>query len=152
MGILKNIFKKGKKEVIKKPAPKKAPVVVKEKEVAKPPVGEKSLKEGLKKDKKEIKQTTPFAHKILVRPLVTEKATYLGTSSKYVFEIAPGVSKIDVAKAVESVYGVRPIKINIMNMSGKDRKYGRSVGRTKNWRKAIITLKSGDKIEIYEGV
>jgi large subunit ribosomal protein L23 len=71
---------------------------------------------------------------------------------KYVFAVSPKANKVEIKKAIRTIYNVDPIKINILNLSGRSVRYGRTSGRTKNWKKAVITLKKGDKIEIYEGV
>ncbi len=92
------------------------------------------------------------AYRILIKPLITEKATHLVTQNKYSFAVAKSVNKNEVKKAIEGLYGVEPIDINIINVRGKFVRYGRTFGKKKNWKKAIITLKPGDKIDIYEGV
>ena len=95
---------------------------------------------------------TTQAYKILIRPMITEKATELGALNKYVFVIDPKMNKVEVKKAIRSVYNVEPTRINISNIAGKNVSYGRIRGQRKNWKKAIVTLKAGDKIEVYEGV
>jgi large subunit ribosomal protein L23 len=92
------------------------------------------------------------AFRVLVKPLVTEKATDLSAHNKYVFVITKSANKIEVAKAVYAVYGVKPIGVNIISMKGKVVTHGRIKGRRKDWKKAIVTLKKGDSIKIYEGV
>jgi large subunit ribosomal protein L23 len=89
---------------------------------------------------------------VLVKPMVTEKSSFIGQYGQYVFEVAPKANKIEIAKAVESIYGVKPISVNITHVRGKKIRYGRTIGRTKKIKKAIVTLKEGDKIEIHEGV
>ncbi|OGY45565.1 MAG: 50S ribosomal protein L23 [Candidatus Buchananbacteria bacterium RIFCSPHIGHO2_02_FULL_38_8] len=88
----------------------------------------------------------------MIKPLVTEKAADLGALGKYVFAIDPKMNKIEVKKAIRSIYKVDPVQVNILNFSGKYVRYGRVWGKTKNWKKAVVTLKPGDKIEVYEGV
>ena len=92
------------------------------------------------------------AFRVLLKPLVTEKSTELGATGQYVFMIDPRMNKVEVKKAVRTIYGVDPIRINIIKQGGKAVSYGRVFGRRKNWKKAIVSLKPGDKIEIYEGV
>ena len=87
-----------------------------------------------------------------MHPLITEKGSYLSSTNQYVFAVAPQTNKIEVRKAIRKVYGVDPIKVNIMNFSGKKVRYGRTEGRTKAWKKAVITLAQGQKIEIQEGL
>ena len=62
------------------------------------------------------------------------------------------MNKIDVKKAIRTIYEVDPIKVNILNLSGRKVRYGKTRGKTKRWKKAIVTLKKGDSIEVYEGV
>ena len=88
----------------------------------------------------------------MIKPLITEKASSLGVLNKYVFAINPRMNKIEVIKAIRTIYGVDPVKVNILNFSGKKVKYGRISGQTKSWKKAVVTLREGDKIEVYEGV
>ncbi len=109
-------------------------------------------KEEAKKVKVYERKEFKGVQNILLKPLITEKASFLGQYNQYIFEIAKKANKIEVAKAFESVYKIKPASINIIKVKGKKVRYGRSSGRTKNWKKAIITLKPGEKIEVYEGV
>lgn len=102
------------------------------------------------KDKKEIKIGN--AYRVLVKPLITEKATNLGEHNKYVFVVSLKANKISVAKAIEETYGVKPLKVNLANVSGKKVARGKVRGQRKDWRKAIVTLPKGQTIKIYEGV
>lgn len=98
------------------------------------------------------KEDTGNAYRVLVKPRITEKGSSLGVYNQYVFEVADQTNKIEVRKAIKKVYGVDPIKVNIINMLGKKVRYGRTEGRTKNWKKAIVTLAPGQKIEMQEGL
>lgn len=93
-----------------------------------------------------------LSNRLLVKPLVTEKATNLSAENKYVFVVKNKANKIEVAKAIESVYGVKPLEVNIINMKGKQVSRGRIRGQRKDWKKAIVTLAKGETITIYEGV
>ena len=86
--------------------------------------------------------------KILLRPILTEKAVEKQADNLYTFEVDKKANKIEVAKAIKEKYRVTSEKVNIVNIKGKITRYGRSIGRTKNWKKAIIFLKKGDKIEL----
>ncbi len=123
----------------------------------------KTKKETPKKEEKKIEVVAPKEKKagkkemgktlgILVRPLITEKSSYLSPYGQYVFEVALKTNKVEIAKAIERAYGVKPVKVNIVRVGGKKVRYGRTSGTTKRWKKAIVTLKPGDKIEVYEGV
>jgi len=92
-----------------------------------------------------------LAYKWLARPLITEKATYLGTNNQYLFNVSLTANKIEIRKAVEELYGVKVKKVNIIRSAGKAVSYGRVSGRTKRTKKAIVTLQSGQSIELYEG-
>lgn len=132
------------KKVSEKPGEKATP---KPKSQTKEPkkAGEKEV------SSKERKTDTKDAYRVLVKPLVTEKSTFLGQYNQYVFEVAPHSNKIEIKKAVKNVYGVTPIKVRVVNVLGKDVTYGRSRGTKKAWRKAVVTLRPGDKITVYEG-
>jgi large subunit ribosomal protein L23 len=105
--------------------------------------------------KPEIKKDTTAsssAYRVLIRPLVTEKGSHLGVQNKYLFEVDYNTNKIEVAKAIESAYGIKPTKVNIIKLAGKVIRRGRTEGRRKNWKKAIVTLPEGKTIQIYEGI
>ena len=92
------------------------------------------------------------AHRVLVRPLITEKAANFGILNKYAFVVTGNSNKVEVAKAVYAVYGVKPVNVNIVCVKGKAVARGRIKGRRSDMKKAIVTLKKGDTIKIYEGV
>jgi large subunit ribosomal protein L23 len=102
--------------------------------------------------KKAKKDDTKLAYKILIKPLITEKATNLVSLNKYAFKVADNANKVEIKKAIKALYGFEPVSINIINARGKRLTYGRTRGKKSNWKKAIITLKASDKLEIYEGV
>lgn len=103
---------------------------------------DKPKKELLKASKKDTKN----AYRILIKPLITEKATNTGT---FLFAVDKRINKQEVAKAIKVVYGVEPRKVNIMNFGGKNVRWGKAAGATKAWKKAIVYLKKGDNIELY---
>lgn len=100
------------------------------------------------------KAATKFAgaHRVLVRPLITEKAANFGVLNKYAFVVTENSNKVEVIKAIQAVYGVKPINVNIVCVKGKAVSRGRIKGRRSDFKKAIVTLKKGDTIQIYEGV
>jgi large subunit ribosomal protein L23 len=131
--------------------------------VAKKPASLAESKREAKKEeaKKPAKKTTTSkseksgygtAYRVLMRPVISEKATMANSENKYIFEVATRANKIEVKKAVEEVYGVTPIAVHMINERGKFVRFGRKTGRTKNTKKAIVTLKKGDSITIYEGI
>jgi large subunit ribosomal protein L23 len=107
-----------------------------------------------KKAKAQVKQERKYgsAYKILIKPLITEKAANLGALNKYIFEVDINANKIEVAKAVAEAYGVKPLDVNMIKNKGKEVRYGRRQGKRKNWKKAIVSLPKEQKINIYEGV
>lgn len=92
------------------------------------------------------------ASQILRHPLITEKAASFGSANKYVFVVSGDTNKVAVAKAIQAVYGVTPVKVNIVCLKGKAVARGRIKGRRSDIKKAVVTLKKGDSIQIYEGV
>ncbi|MEE8318944.1 MAG: 50S ribosomal protein L23 [Dehalococcoidales bacterium] len=91
-------------------------------------------------------------YNVLVRPLITEKNTFLQALNKYAFEIAKEANKPQVKQAVEKTFKVKVITVNVSTVPGKTKRVGRRMVQTRSWKKAIVTLKAGDKIEIFEGV
>lgn len=102
--------------------------------------------------KKAASVSKAAAYRVLVRPLITEKATDLVAAGKYVFQVALKANKIEIAKAINAIYGVKPLKVNLLNVSGKKVSRGRVKGQRSDWRKAIVTLAKGETIKVYEGV
>jgi len=92
------------------------------------------------------------AYRLLLKPLITEKATHLGAENKYLFVVKVEANKIEIAKAVRAAYGVKPVKVNLIKMRGKHVTRGRITGQRRAWKKAIVTLAPGETIKIYEGV
>ncbi len=91
-------------------------------------------------------------HNVLVRPLITEKNTILQAENKYVFEIAGEANKPQVKQAVEKTFKVKVNAVNVSTVPGKTKRVGRRMVQTRSWKKAVVTLQEGDKIEIFEGV
>ena len=91
-------------------------------------------------------------YEVLRRPLITEKSTDLQTRGKYAFEVAEGANKPMVKQAVETAFKVKVTGVNVISMRGKQRRVGRRMVQTRPWKKAIVTLQPGDKIEFFEGV
>jgi large subunit ribosomal protein L23 len=92
----------------------------------------------------------PSPHEIVVRPLITEKNTNLMLFNKYSFEVLRGASKPQIKRAIEVLFNVSVEKVHTMNVRGKLKRRGREVGYTREWKKAIVTLVPGDRIEIFE--
>jgi large subunit ribosomal protein L23 len=89
---------------------------------------------------------------IIRAPLVSEKGTLLAESTNQVlFKVRPEANKIEVKKAVESLFKVKVVKVRIARYLGKIRRVGRHMGRRPEWKKAYVTLKEGDKIDFFGG-
>ncbi len=125
---------------------------IKKEEAATPNKLEAGEEKPRTKEKVAARRDMGKALGVLVKPLVTEKASFLGQFGQYVFEVAPRANKTEIAKAIWHAYGVQPESVNLVKMRGRDVRYGKTLGVTKKRKKAIITLKPGDKIEIHEGV
>jgi large subunit ribosomal protein L23 len=94
------------------------------------------------------------ANQIIRRPLVTEKSTILREEGNVIaFEVAPGANKIQVKSAVEELFKVKVEEVRLFNVRGKMKRMGRFVGKRRDWRKAYVRLKDGEKApEFVEGV
>ena len=91
-------------------------------------------------------------YEVLRRPVITEKSTELTGHDKYAFEIAEGANKRMIKQAVETAFNVTVTGVNVITMRPKTRRVGRNIIKTAPWKKAVVTLKHGDKIEYFEGV
>ncbi len=90
---------------------------------------------------------------VIVRPLITEKNTNQLDSGKYSFRVAREANKVQIKEAVEKIFKVQVAAVNVMNVRGKERGIGRRKGFAPDWKKAVVTLKAGQKIEeLFEGV
>ncbi len=91
------------------------------------------------------------AHDVLVQPLLTEKITAMRESANKVgFLVRRDANRIEVKRAVEAALNVKVAKVNILNIMGKTKRLGRFSGKRPDWKKAIVTLKEGEKLELYE--
>lgn len=87
---------------------------------------------------------------VIIRPIVTEKSADLqADDNQYTFEVHREANKIEIRKAVEIVFGVRVDRVNTMVVRGNIRRVGRNYGKTRQWKKAIVTLHEGDSIDLY---
>ncbi len=132
MGILDKVTKKDDKKTAKKPV--------------------KAAVEKKPSKKKVIADIHSSAYKVLVAPHVTEKAAQFEGEGKYVFKVSIRSNKEDVKKAIQKVYGVTPKKVRIINVLGKKSRSGHQNRKPVTYKKAIVALKDGESIQIYEGV
>jgi len=149
MGLLDRFKKDETKEALKK-------------------MGQASGKKNTKKDeeasteKKEKKAEVVIAkrnvkvgnesYKALLQSLISEKAAVAESLGAYTFKVQKDVNKIQIKQAIAAVYKVKPIKVRIMNIEGKNVRFGRKTGKRSDWKKAIVTLAKGQTINIHEGV
>ncbi|MBM3134791.1 MAG: 50S ribosomal protein L23 [Chloroflexi bacterium] len=91
-------------------------------------------------------------YEVLRRPLVTEKVTRQGSQNQYAFEVALNANKVQIKEAVEMAFKVKVVAVNTSRVHGKERRLGRTKGFTPDWKKAVVTLQEGQKIEVFEGV
>mgnify|MGYP003441029322 FL=1 len=90
------------------------------------------------------------ARDIIIRPLITEKSTTLMAEGKYVFEVAKSANKIEIAKAISQIFNVKVASVNTVNVEGKVKRMGRSIGKRSDYKKAIVKLAAGETIEFFE--
>ena len=120
---------------------------------------EKSLVAEKPKEVKEVKTQRPsyakaskgkgFSYEVIKEPHISEKSTNLGQENKYVFKIYKNTNKPEIKKAVEGIYGVDVLSVNVIKIPKKKRRLGRTEGFRKSYNKAVVTIKEGQKIEIF---
>ena len=94
----------------------------------------------------------PTIHRTIVRPLVTEKSSAAyQDKGEYHFEVHPEATKPQIRAAVEQLFGVKVTGVWTSNQRGKEKRMGRTAGRRPNWKKAIVKLREGDTIPVFEG-
>ena len=89
---------------------------------------------------------------VLRRPLITEKMTRLGDKNKYAFEVDPHANRLEVSGAVEKAFNVKVASVNILWVKGKTKRMGPRQFVTPSWKKAVVTLREGYKLQLFEGV
>ena len=94
-----------------------------------------------------------LAQDIIIKPIITEASMMGIASKKYTFKVATDANKIEIAKVVEELFGVKVAKVNTVTVNGKMRRYGRFEGYTASWKKAVVTLTEDSKtIEFFDGM
>lgn len=92
-------------------------------------------------------------HDILIKPVITEKSVNLAQQeNKYTFYVDKKANKIEIKKAVEELFKVKVLAVNTAIVKGKNKRVGKYLGRTPDRKKAIVTLRAGDKIDVFEGL
>ncbi|MBO5065561.1 MAG: 50S ribosomal protein L23 [Clostridia bacterium] len=94
-----------------------------------------------------------LAQDIIIKPIITEASMMGIVSKKYTFKVASDANKVEIARAVEELFGVKVAKVNTVTVNGKMRRYGRFEGYTASWKKAVVTLTEDSKtIEFFDGM
>ena len=91
-------------------------------------------------------------HQVLIKPTITEKSTLLQESGKYTFQVNGGANKVEVKEAVEKNFDVTVLDVNITKLHGKKKRYGPRIKQRPDTKKAVVTLKQGDRINLIEGL
>ncbi len=89
--------------------------------------------------------------KLILEPIITERATKLREQNKYLFSVRIDTNRVEVKKAVEEIFKVKVKDVNIQRVKGKVKRLGRFEGKRADWKKAIVTLKEDHRIELFEG-
>ena len=89
------------------------------------------------------------ARSIIIRPIITEHSYDAMEQNKYTFEVAKNANKVEIAKAIEELFNVKVVKVNTLNVNPKTKRVRVVEGLTRIWKKAVVTLKDGDTIEIF---
>jgi large subunit ribosomal protein L23 len=92
------------------------------------------------------------ATQIIIRPVVSEKSYVLATAGKYTFRVHPEAHKTQVKQAVEELFGVKVLDVRTMSVKGKPKRRGFTAGRRRSWRKAVVQVRPGDTIPIFQGL
>ncbi len=87
---------------------------------------------------------------IILGPVITEKSSAQGVDNKYVFKVLPNANKIEIKNVIEKNFNVDVLNVRTINVCGKSKRLGKFVGRTSDWKKAIVTVKEGQKIAEFE--
>jgi len=117
----------------------------------------KKIKDKKLTKKKDIKKIRQKGHwkkdfpskisRLLIRPIISEKATKQKKNNQYIFEVSLRAQSKEIKRSIEFFYKVKVLKVNVVKMKGKNKKFKTSVGRRKNWKKAVVKLKKGQIIE-----
>ena len=86
---------------------------------------------------------------IIIRPVITEHSYDMMNNNTYTFEVAKSSNKVEIAQAIEAIFNVKVVKVNTLNVKSKPKRVRYQVGRTRTWKKAMVTLAEGDTIELF---
>ncbi len=141
MALLDFLKNKKEKEKAKKPAEKRAELVS----------GKKEIKITGAPESKPVStgKGQAFSYDIVKDPHISEKGTILAESDKYVFKVYDRANKLEIKKAIEGIYRVDVMAVNIITIPHKKRRLGKTEGFKKGYKKALVTIKKGQKIEVF---
>ena len=86
---------------------------------------------------------------VIIRPIITEHSFDMMEENTYTFEVAKDANKVEIRQAVEAIFNVSVVKVNTLNVKSKPKRVRYHLGKTRTWKKAMVTLKAGDTIEIF---
>lgn len=86
---------------------------------------------------------------VIIRPVISEHSYDMMENNTYTFEVAKDSNKVEIAQAIEAIFGVKVTKVNTLNVKSKPKRQRYIEGRTRTWKKAMVTLKEGDTIELF---
>ena len=86
---------------------------------------------------------------VIIRPIISEHSYDMMQENVYTFEVAKSANKVEIAQAVEEIFGVTVVKVNTLNVKSKPKRVRYQVGKTRTWKKAMVTVAEGDSIEIF---
>ena len=86
---------------------------------------------------------------VIIRPIITEHSYDMMEKNTYTFEVAKDSNKVEIAQAIEAIFNVKVVKVNTLNVKPKPKRVRYQAGKTRTWKKAMVTLKEGDTIELF---
>lgn len=86
---------------------------------------------------------------VIIRPVITEHSYDMMNNNTYTFEVAKKSNKVEIAQAIEAIFNVKVVKVNTLNVKSKPKRVRYQIGRTRTWKKAMVTLAEGDTIELF---
>ena len=86
---------------------------------------------------------------VIIRPIITEHSYDMMEKNTYTFEVAKDSNKVEIAQAVEAIFNVKVVKVNTINVKPKPKRVRYQLGKTRTWKKAMVTVAEGDQIEIF---
>ena len=90
-----------------------------------------------------------YPREVIIRPVITERSYDMMAKNCYTFEVAKDSNKVEIAQAVEAIFNVKVAKVNTINVKAKPKRVRFQAGKTRTWKKAMVTLKEGDTIELF---